>query len=94
MVSTAAVDASLPSWGHSRGVPILLGLVSVSSVASIDSSCTLFIYFDLLCKRFFSSPCIGSAVCSFIYKAGRKPVSRRNHHKPSETWETTHNDEI
>jgi hypothetical protein len=31
--------------------------------------------FNLLCKRVSSSPCIGSAVCCFIYKVGRKPVS-------------------
>jgi hypothetical protein len=34
--------------------------------------------FDLLCKRFFSSPCIGSAVYGFIYKAGRKIISKES----------------
>jgi hypothetical protein len=47
MVSTTAADASLPSWGRSRGAPILLGLVSVSSVASLGSSCTFL--FILIC---------------------------------------------
>jgi hypothetical protein len=37
----------------------------------------LFPIFDLFCKRFPSLLCIGLAVCGFIYKAGRKPISRR-----------------
>jgi hypothetical protein len=76
VVSTTAACASLPSWGRCRGAPILLGLVSVALVASLDSSCLYLFIFDLLCKRFSSSLCIGLAVCGFIYKAGRKPVSR------------------
>jgi hypothetical protein len=47
MVSTTAADASLPSWGRSRGAPILLVLVSVSSVASLGFSCTYL--FILIC---------------------------------------------
>jgi hypothetical protein len=37
----------------------------------------LLFIFNLLCiKRVSSSPCIGSVVCGFIYKAGRKSVLR------------------
>jgi hypothetical protein len=45
-------------------------------MASFGFSCPLLFIFDLLCKRVFSLPCIGSAVCSFIYKAGQKHVSK------------------
>jgi hypothetical protein len=79
VVSTTAACASLPSWGHCRGAPILLGLVSVALVASLGSSCLYLFIFDLLCKRFSSSPYIG-LVCGFIYKVGRKPISRNNGH--------------
>jgi hypothetical protein len=37
-VSTTVARASLPSWGYHRGAPILLGLVIVSSVASLGST--------------------------------------------------------
>jgi hypothetical protein len=47
VVSTTAADASLPSWGRSRGAPILLGIVLVPSVASLGPSCTFL--FILIC---------------------------------------------
>jgi hypothetical protein len=76
VVSTTVACASLPSCGRCHGAPILLGLVSVALVVSLGSSCLYLFIFYLLCKRFSTSPCISLAVCGFIYKAGRKPVSR------------------
>jgi hypothetical protein len=32
----------------------------------------------ICCKRVFSSLCIGSVICDFIYKAGRKSISRES----------------
>jgi hypothetical protein len=52
-----------------------LGL-SLPPVASLGLSGPLLFIFDLLYKRVSSLPCISSAVCGFIYKAGQKPVSR------------------
>jgi hypothetical protein len=34
-------------------------------------------FFDLLCIRFSSPPCIGLAVVA-LFKAGRKPISRKS----------------
>jgi hypothetical protein len=53
-----------------------IGSVPVSQVASRDFL-VLYCLSLIYCKRVSSSLCIGSAVCGFIYKAGRKPVSRR-----------------
>jgi hypothetical protein len=39
--------------------------------------CSYF-FFYLLCKRFPSLLCIGLAMRGFIYKAGRKPISRND----------------
>jgi hypothetical protein len=67
-ISTPAACASLPSWERRRGALIPLDLVLVTSVASLGSSCTFFIIFDLLCKRLSSSSCIGSTVCALFIK--------------------------
>ena len=56
---------SLPSWGRHRGAPSL-GIVPVTSVASLALPVLLFSIFDLLCKRFPSSLCIGSAVGLYL----------------------------
>ena len=50
--------------------PRHLGLVSLSSVASLVLLVYLFPIFDLLCKRFPSSHCIGSAVVDLFIKRG------------------------
>jgi hypothetical protein len=63
-------NASLPSWGRRCGAPIILGLVSLFSVASFGFPCFLLLIFDLLCKRFSSPPCIGSAVVALFIKRG------------------------
>jgi hypothetical protein len=52
-----------------------LGASSWSSISLdfglvVGGKSWFFFIFDLLCKRFSSSPCIGLAVCGFIYKSG------------------------
>jgi hypothetical protein len=48
---------------------VVLGIVSLSSVASFRFFVFSFLYiFDLLCKRFSSSPCICSAVVTLFIK--------------------------
>jgi hypothetical protein len=75
-VSKMVACAFLSSWGRHRGAQILLGLVSAALVASLALLVLCFLIFYLLCKRFSSSPLIGSAICGFIYKAEQKTVSR------------------
>jgi hypothetical protein len=68
-VSTAAAQSvSLPFWGRRCGAPFILGLVSLFLVASFGFSCFLLLIFDLLCKSFFSPPCIGSIVVALFIK--------------------------
>jgi hypothetical protein len=45
-------------------------------MANLGFSCTFLVYFLSLYKRFFSSPCINSVKCGFIYKAEGTPLSR------------------
>jgi hypothetical protein len=42
VVSTMAAYALLTSWGHLSGAPILLGLISMASAASLGSSWSFF----------------------------------------------------
>jgi hypothetical protein len=69
-ISTAATVYVVTLLGHCHGAQSPLGIVSMSLVASFGPLCFLFFIFDLLCKRFSSSPCISSAVVALFIKRG------------------------
>jgi hypothetical protein len=68
--------ASYPLGGHRRKALFPRSHSNVVSGKFLFSFALLFT-FNLLCKRVSSSLCIYSGICGFIYKARRKPVSRR-----------------
>jgi hypothetical protein len=66
MTSTQVATA----LGRRQGVAVSLGLVPVSSVASIDFPYIFLFILGLLCKRVPSSLFIGSAVVALFIKQG------------------------
>jgi hypothetical protein len=77
-VSTTAAQALWYFWGRCQGASILLGFGLVSLVASPGSSCTCSFFISLIYfVRGSPHHFISVWPYGFIYKAERKPVSRR-----------------